>query len=63
MTIKIAKHKKIIKEIEKVRALNNTNWMNLLRIAMDSNPKKTLFELKKINKNDKKISNLISRFK
>ena len=31
---------KIINSIEKVRKKNNTNWMNILRLAFDASPKK-----------------------
>jgi hypothetical protein len=37
--------------------------MNLLRIAIESNPNKSKKVLKSINVNDKKISSLLSRIK
>ena len=37
----IAKYLKIIKQIENIRKKNNVNWMNLLRLAFKSSPKKT----------------------
>ena len=35
------KYLKIIDKIEKVRKKNNSNWMDILRLAFTSNPKKT----------------------
>ena len=57
------KNLKIIKLIESARKSNNKNWMNLLRIAIESNPNKSKKVLKSINVNDKKISSLLSRIK
>ena len=34
--------KKIFADIEKTRSKNNKNWMDLLRLSFESNPKKTL---------------------
>ena len=34
------KYLKIIDQIEKVRKKNNVNWMDILRVAYSSNPKK-----------------------
>jgi len=53
----------IIKLIEEARNNNNKNWMNLLRIAIESNPNESKKVLKSINVNDKKISSLLSRIK
>ena len=57
----IKKNKKIINQIEKVRMQNNKNWMELLRIAIESNPTASRRVLKSININDKKISKLLSK--
>jgi len=57
------KNLKIIKLIEGARKSNNKNWMNLLRIAIESNPNESKKVLKSINVNDKKISSLLSRIK
>lgn len=48
----------IIEEIEKVRGKNNKLWMKLLKIAMSNDPSSTKDTLKKIRKNDLKISDL-----
>ena len=47
----------IINKIEKARARNNQNWMDLLRLAYKSDPKETSKILLKIYKEDKGISN------
>lgn len=55
------KYMKIIDKIEKTRTVNNINWMNILRIAIKNDPKKTINIMKKINSKDKKISNLLGK--
>jgi hypothetical protein len=52
---------KIINLIERSRSKNNVNWMDLLKIAIRAEPKKTIKVLKKINLSDKKISNLFKK--
>jgi hypothetical protein len=52
---------KIIDEIEKVRTKNNFNWMDILRIALEGNPKKALRCMGKINSQDRKISRLMKK--
>jgi len=52
---------KIINEIEKIRSKNNVKWMNILRLSFKLNPKKTAEIMKKINYDDKKISELLSK--
>lgn len=54
-------HQKIINKIEKVRSVNNKNWMNLLRIAFKSAPKETQKVIKKINKCDQIIAALVKK--
>ncbi len=54
-------HKKIINQIQQVRSKNNVNWMDLLRLAFDSAPKKASKVVRQININDKKISNLLKK--
>ncbi len=55
------KYLKIIKQIEKIRAKNNVNWMNILRLAFKLDPKETSKIMTKINYDDKKISNLLKK--
>ena len=50
---------KIIKQIEKIRSKNNVNWMNILKLAFKYAPKEAAKLMKKINNDDKKISNLV----
>ena len=52
---------KIIDQIEKIRSKNNVNWMNILRLAfkLDANQAKKIMQ--KINYDDKKISQLLSK--
>ena len=52
---------KIIDQIEKIRSKNNVNWMDILRLAFKLDPKKASKIMKKINYDDKKISNLLSK--
>ena len=52
---------KIIKQIEKIRSKNNVNWMNILRLAFKLDPLSAKKIMKKINYDDKKISNLLSK--
>ena len=52
---------KIINQIQKVRSKNNVNWMNILKLAFKLDPKRASSIMKKINYDDKKISNLLSK--
>ena len=54
-------YNKIINQIQKIRSKNNVNWMNILKLAFDLDPKKTSIIMKKINYDDKKISKLLSK--
>ena len=53
------KHLNLIKKIQKIRSRNNANWMNILRLAFKYAPKVSRKLMKKINNDDKKISNLV----
>ena len=53
----------IFKKIENVRKKNNKNWMDLLRLSYDSNPKKTMVILTKILEKDKNLINLANQLK
>lgn len=55
---KIEKSLKIIDKIQKIRSKNNRNWMDLLRLAIKLDHKKTSNILKDIVKDDKNISKL-----
>ena len=54
-------YNKIINEIQKIRSKNNVNWMNILKLAFKLDPVSAKKILKKINYDDKKISNLLSK--
>jgi hypothetical protein len=43
---------KIISKIESVRKKNNTNWMDILRIAFENSPQKTARVMSKIYKDN-----------
>ncbi len=61
--LKIKRYLEVINKIEKARARNNINWMDILRLAIKNSPDKAMTLLKKINKKDKDISNLFSKLK
>ena len=54
-------YNEIINNIQKIRSKNNVNWMNLLKLAfkLDANQAKKI--MKKINYDDKKISQLLNK--
>jgi len=49
---------KLINQIELLRKKNNTNWMDILKIAFKFDPKNASKAMNSINKYDKKISEL-----
>ncbi len=55
------KYLSIISKIEKIRSKNNVNWMNILRLAFKLDPVSAKKIMKKINYDDKRISNLLSK--
>jgi hypothetical protein len=57
--IKKKNYLKIIAKIENIRKKNNTSWMNILRIAFKTNPKKTARVMSRIYLGDQKISKLV----
>tara|TARA_E500000178_G_scaffold356205_1_gene432483 strand:- start:1508 stop:1705 length:198 start_codon:yes stop_codon:yes gene_type:complete len=61
MKNKSSNHLKHIKTIEKIRSKNNTNWMNLLRLAFKYDPKNSKKIVKKIFQSDKKINSVIKK--
>ena len=46
---------KIIKQIEKVRAKNNNNWMDLYRLAFKVDPEGAIKIIKKIIMRDRNV--------
>jgi len=55
------KHIYLINNVQKIRARNNVNWMNILKLAFKYAPKEASKLMKKINSDDKKISSLLSK--
>lgn len=51
----------IIKKIEKIRGKNNSNWMDILRIAFTASPQKASRVLSRIYLGDKKIGILAKK--
>ena len=54
-------YNKIINQIQKIRSKNNVNWMNILKLAFKLDPKSASKIMKKINYDDKKISDLLKK--
>ena len=52
---------KIINQIQRIRSKNNVNWMNILKLAFKLDPHNASKIMKKINYDDKKISNLLKK--
>ena len=50
---------RIINQIQKTRAKNNRNWMDLLRLGFKYNPSESKKILKEIFKEDKKVNKLV----
>ena len=55
---KLKNYLKIIKQIEKVRAKNNNNWMDLYRLAFKVDPEGAIKIISKILKKDNEVSKL-----
>jgi len=51
----------IIDELERVRANNNINWMNILRLAFKNSPSEARGIISEINKKDNEISDILDR--
>jgi len=58
---KYKKTKKIVDQIERIRGKNNKNWMDLLRLSLKLDQKKTSKILYEIYKHDQIISNLAKK--
>ena len=61
--LKIKKYLAVIDKIEKARAKNNINWMNILRLAIKNSPDEAMRVLRRINKKDQNINDLFSKMK
>ena len=58
---KIAKAVKLVNAIQAIRAKNNKNWMDLLKLSLSLDLKKTSKILKSICSEDKKISEIAKK--
>ena len=58
---KLNKHNHWITKVQRIRARNNVNWMNILRLAFKYAPKEAGVLMKKINSDDNKISKLLNK--
>ena len=54
-------YNKIINQIQKIRSKNNVNWMNVLKLAFELDPKRASEIMKSINYDDKNISKLLKK--
>ena len=52
---------KIINQIQKIRSKNNLNWMGLMKLSFKHAPKDAIKLVKKIDSDDKRISNLLKK--
>ena len=57
----IQKYLKIIKQIEKERAKNNKNWMDIYRLAFSVAPDESINIITRILKLDKSVSKLAEK--
>ncbi len=55
------KYESIISQIEKIRSKNNSNWMDVLKIAFKNDPKATAQVMSKIYREDQRISTLAKK--
>jgi RimJ/RimL family protein N-acetyltransferase len=55
------KYESIISQIEKIRSKNNSNWMDILKIAFKNDPKASAKVMSKIYMDDQKISKLAKK--
>ena len=55
------KYIRVIDKIELVRKKNNSNWMDILRVAYSFAPEKTATIMARIYKDDSKISSLAKK--
>ena len=58
---KYLKSLKLVNKIQKIRSKNNKNWMDLLKLSLQLDYRKTSKILKDIVADDKKISNLAKK--
>lgn len=61
--LKSKKYLKLINKIEKIRSKNNSNWMDILRLAIKHAPDEAVNLMKRINQKDQGISKLFNKIK
>jgi hypothetical protein len=61
--LKSKKYLKAINKIEKIRSKNNSNWMDILRLAIKHAPDEAVYLMKRINQKDQSISKLFNKIK
>ena len=61
--LKKKKYLLIIDKIQNMRAKNNSNWMDVLRLAIKHAPEDAIKLMKKINQKDQAISSLFNKIK
>ena len=54
-------YSKIINEIARIRSNNNLNWMDILKLAFKLDPESASKIMRKINYDDKQISQLLNK--
>ena len=52
---------KVIDQIENIRKKNNTNWMNILRLAFKKSPNEATSIMTKIYQDDARIGELVKK--
>jgi hypothetical protein len=60
-TKKYPSYLKTINKIENIRKKNNSNWMQILRIAIKFAPSQTAKVMSQVYKSDSKISSLVKK--
>jgi hypothetical protein len=58
---KYLKSLKLVNQIQKIRSKNNKNWMDLLRLSLKLDHKKTSKILSEIYKHDQRISSIAKK--
>jgi len=58
---RLTKSMKLVNQIQKIRFKNNKNWMDLLKLSLQLDHKKTSKILKDIVSDDRKIFNLAKK--
>ena len=58
---KYKKSLRMVNKIQKIRSKNNKNWMDLLRLSLKLDHKKTSKIMAGIYKDDQKISRLVKK--